>query len=615
MIRPDLDRCDACGQAAGAEPLCASCGASLLVDLVIGQPLADERARFRAAQELATRTGVPFSAAKAGLGAPAGVPLARRLDRAAARTLREALARHGVVTGARPAPSRRRVRPLALVLGGLAALALLGAGLALWLRGAPERPGLASTPTPATEAKGAAPGRPPEPGPAEPSNRLATPEIASRATRAVAQVSCRDRSGTAFFVSPERAVTNAHVACGRGETLQVRLHDGRELMGRTAIWLEQPDLALIEVPGASASPLALGDSTLLAPGDAVVLIGNPGGLTFTVHEGRVSFAARNLFGIAWVQLNAAVNPGNSGGPLLDGQGRVVGVVSLKAAAADGIGFALPIEYVRSRLPDDRGQTPEQLARWNAVLARAREEDAREVEAFRARFQKPALLAATLGGGGRLVATVLFRAPRAPPTLRLRAEVRDGDRVACGADGAVEQWVGVESGLRDELRRSPEEPRLRWAVERGVAQGLHVGGMVLSLGHCRPEDIPELAVLALRDGEPGDRPVQFPGSAFAEALRRDDEARAQRGSRARGEEERLARSESQWREAFRSARQSVTELDETRQRLRQKASSASLDWREQGDLAQTEARLLRARDQLDELEREASLQGVPRHWRQ
>jgi len=211
---------------------------------------------------------------------------------------------------------------------------------------------------------------------------------------------------------------------------------------------------------------------------------------------------------------------------------------------------------------------------------------------------------------------VLRSPGAPSTLLVRADVRDGDRVACSAAGAVEQWVGVEEGLRDRLRQSPDEPRLRWAIQRGVARDLHVGGVALNPAHCRPEDVPESAVLAIRDGEPAERPVPFPWAAFAEAHRRDDAARqGVRSLQARHEDDGLARSEQQWRDAFRRAREAVAALEETRDRLRQKASSASLTSREQAQLAEAESRLPRAREQLDELERRASFQGVPRPWRQ
>src|SRR6185503_6369190 len=85
--------------------------------------------------------------------------------------------------------------------------------------------------------------------------------------------------------------------------------------------------------------LPLGDVEDVALGDRVMMIGSPMGLEFTVHEGLVSHLGRVAQGVAFIQLDAKVNPGNSGGPIIDEQGRVVGVVTLKQAQAEGIGLA------------------------------------------------------------------------------------------------------------------------------------------------------------------------------------------------------------------------------------------------------------------------------------
>ena len=162
-------------------------------------------------------------------------------------------------------------------------------------------------------------------------------------------LTCGGRLGSGFFVDPERLLTNAHVVCGPSVPVDVKLADGRKLAGRVRALDEWLDYAVVDVPGARAAPLPLGDSTTLVAGAPVVLVGTPVGLEATVHAGKVSYVARNLQGVAHVQLNADVNPGNSGGPVLDAQGRAVGIVTLKQEGADGVGFALPVEYARDAL--------------------------------------------------------------------------------------------------------------------------------------------------------------------------------------------------------------------------------------------------------------------------
>ena len=78
-----------------------------------------------------------------------------------------------------------------------------------------------------------------------------------------------------------------------------------------------------DVPGARAIPLPVGNVADLAVGDKVMIIGSPVGLDFTVHEGAVSSLHRSAYGVAYLQLDAKISPGNSGGPVIDGFGRVV----------------------------------------------------------------------------------------------------------------------------------------------------------------------------------------------------------------------------------------------------------------------------------------------------
>ena len=98
--------------------------------------------------------------------------------------------------------------------------------------------------------------------------------------------------------------------------------------------------------------------TRLGEGDPVYAIGNPGMgreiLDHTISEGIASSLTRNFDDILYIQTTAAVNPGNSGGPLLNNYGEVVGLVSLKAYFQEGIAFALPVEYIRFFLNHRKG---------------------------------------------------------------------------------------------------------------------------------------------------------------------------------------------------------------------------------------------------------------------
>jgi S1-C subfamily serine protease len=166
-----------------------------------------------------------------------------------------------------------------------------------------------------------------------------------------------ERLGSGFLVDARgRILTNAHVL-GSAKSATVTFDDGTEehadVLGRD----ESTDLAVLSVVSVprSARPLPLGRSGDLVVGDPVIAIGNPFGLERTATTGIVSALKRiitspNDFDIQNViQTDAAINQGNSGGPLLDAHGRVVGInsqIASESGGNDGIGFAIPIDTIR-----------------------------------------------------------------------------------------------------------------------------------------------------------------------------------------------------------------------------------------------------------------------------
>lgn len=144
-------------------------------------------------------------------------------------------------------------------------------------------------------------------------------------------------------------LTNNHVVAGSQELL-VHLHDGRELRGRVVGTNPRFDVALVHVSLKGLKPAALADSTQLHVGQWAIAIGSPFGLEKTMTVGVISATGRRGLGKGtygdFIQTDASINPGNSGGPLLDINGRVVGINTMIAAQAQGIGFAIPINVAR-----------------------------------------------------------------------------------------------------------------------------------------------------------------------------------------------------------------------------------------------------------------------------
>lgn len=166
--------------------------------------------------------------------------------------------------------------------------------------------------------------------------------------------------GTGFIISKEGyIVTNYHVVDGAKNVL-VTLYDDRQFSADVVGYEETNDIAVIKIkPDGEIHSLIYGVSSDLSVGDPVYIIGNPlGDLTFTLTNGVVSALNRLIdtdtgMQINMFQTNAAINSGNSGGPVFDEHGFVVGIASAKYAAAsiEGLGFCIPIDDVRSMIDE------------------------------------------------------------------------------------------------------------------------------------------------------------------------------------------------------------------------------------------------------------------------
>ncbi len=178
--------------------------------------------------------------------------------------------------------------------------------------------------------------------------------IIEKAVKSVVTIRTDFSQGTGFIVDEEGyVVTNAHIMEGAraagiitydGNLHQVKLIGKNELM----------DIILLKIETEGTyEPLELADSNYAQVGEKVIAIGNPLGLQFSVTEGIVSAVHRE--GInkikAYIQTEAALNPGNSGGPLINKQGKVIGINNFKIGGVEGLGFALESNYVKDAVND------------------------------------------------------------------------------------------------------------------------------------------------------------------------------------------------------------------------------------------------------------------------
>jgi S1-C subfamily serine protease len=174
--------------------------------------------------------------------------------------------------------------------------------------------------------------------------------IIEQAVKSVVSIKTDASQGSGFIISSEGyLVTNAHVL-SQAHYAQA-LTSNNELKSASLIGYDSDlDVALLKITG-NYNYLELADSDDVKVGEKVIAVGNPYGLSFSVTEGIVS--AVNRVGINnlpyYFQTDVALNPGNSGGPLIDTQGKVIGMNNFKVSGGESLGFALESDYVKEAI--------------------------------------------------------------------------------------------------------------------------------------------------------------------------------------------------------------------------------------------------------------------------
>ncbi len=168
--------------------------------------------------------------------------------------------------------------------------------------------------------------------------------------------------GSGFAVDKNTIITNAHVV-DYFTTVSVKLYNNKICSGKVIKTDKDIDLALIQVDE-SLTPLTLGSENDISIGEEVYAIGAPKDIPYTMTKGIISAKNREIGDYDYIQIDASINEGNSGGPLLDENGKVIGINTMKIMDAEGIGFVIGTSYIddfindrelKSKITNDKNQ--------------------------------------------------------------------------------------------------------------------------------------------------------------------------------------------------------------------------------------------------------------------
>lgn len=270
--------------------------------------------------------------------------------------------------------------------------------------------------------------------------------------------------GTGFVVSADGLIaTNRHVL-GEGRPLRVETADGKSHNVKAIHAADRKlDLAILRIDAKNLTPLELGDSTKLKEGQAVVAVGNPHGLRDSVVSGVVS-GLRTIDERPMIQVAIPIEPGNSGSPLLDMNGRVHGILTIKSLVTPNLGFAVAINALKPLLKTPH---PVPMSAWLTIGALDREEWQQLFGSqWRQRAGRILVEGAGSGFGGRSLCLSRREIPALPCEIAVTVRLQDESGAAglCFyADGDDKHYGFYPSGGNLRLTRFDGPDVFTWKI--------------------------------------------------------------------------------------------------------------------------------------------------------
>jgi serine protease Do len=273
-----------------------------------------------------------------------------------------------------------------------------------------------------------------------------------------------DGIGAGVIISSNGLIATCLHVIGEARPIKVQLQDGQKFdVIEVHAWDRKMDLAIIKVQADNLVPLPLGDSDALKQGASVLAMGNPLGLKHSVVQGLVS-ARRDFDGMEMIQLAIPIEPGNSGGPLLDMEGRVHGLLTLKSAITANLGFATPVNALKNLL---KKPNTVPMTRW-LTIGTLNPRDWATI--FGARWgQKAGRITVETPGsgfGGRSLCLSTKKVPEIPYEIAVTVKLDDESGAAglvFGADGSDKHYGFYPSGGQLRLTRFDGPSVFSWSI--------------------------------------------------------------------------------------------------------------------------------------------------------
>lgn len=294
--------------------------------------------------------------------------------------------------------------------------------------------------------------------------------------------------GTGYFVSANGLIaTNFHVI-GEGRPLAVEMADGKKF---DVVSIEATDrgrdLALIKIDAKNSPALPLGDSDELKDGQQIVALGNPQGLKHSVVSGVVS-GRREIDGTSMIQLAIPLEPGNSGGPVVDMQGRVQGTVTLKSLVTENLGYASAVNALKPLIAKPN---PVAMSAWVTIGALDPDEWKPALGAsWKQRAGRINVQGVGTGFGGRSICIFQEKPPALPYEIAVTVKLND-EKGAAGLlfhDEGERHYGFYPTGGKLRLTRFEGPDVFSWKILEDVASP-----------HYKPGDWNTLKVRVSKDG--------------------------------------------------------------------------------------------------------------------